>query len=290
MLSNALPVSSSLHKRCVIDSPWCPLCKIHPETVKHALLDCFRSRKAWKSSWFVTHYYKYKHLNVYDFFCSMSQELDKDYIGILCCFLWAFWNQRNNIFHHKQDGQPFDVYDWSVTFFFKFLDAQQVPVSPSISNLDQVALQHVPLEGAFQIFTDAAIDVQRKKYSIGAVVLNHSHQVVAGLAKPFTGCVSPMVAEAKAVVLALQWASSIHLLVDILRTDCKSIVDKLYSCTQGCSILDDLIVCIKNLLSPCPNLRVVHVNREYNTLAHSVAKWGLGLDSEFIWNDSLPSI
>uniref|UniRef100_A0A803PR33 Reverse transcriptase domain-containing protein n=1 Tax=Cannabis sativa TaxID=3483 RepID=A0A803PR33_CANSA len=164
-----------------------------------------------------------------------------------------------------------------------------VPVPPSISNPDQAALQLIPPQGAFQMFTDAAIDVQRKKYSVGAIVLNHSNQVVAGLAMPFTGCVDPLVAEAKAIVHALQWASSILLPLDILKTDCKSIVDKLYSCNRGCNILDDLVTCIKSLLSPCPNLQVVHVSRNYNTLAHNVAKWGIGLDSEFVWNGSLPS-
>uniref|UniRef100_A0A803Q724 Reverse transcriptase domain-containing protein n=1 Tax=Cannabis sativa TaxID=3483 RepID=A0A803Q724_CANSA len=141
------------------------------------------------------------------------------------------------------------------------LDSQQVQVLPCASNLDQTTLQQLPSEGDFQIFTDAAIDLNRQKYSIGVVVINHSGQVVAGLAKPFSGCVSPMVAEAKAVVHALQW---------------------------GYSSVDDLTVCIKNLLSLRPSLRLAHVNREFNTIAHRVAKWGIGLDSEFLWNGSLP--
>uniref|UniRef100_A0A803PJH0 Reverse transcriptase domain-containing protein n=1 Tax=Cannabis sativa TaxID=3483 RepID=A0A803PJH0_CANSA len=114
-------------------------------------------------------------------------------------------------------------------------------------------------------------------------------QVVAGLAKAFSGCVSPMVAEAKAVVHALQWAYSICLPVDVLKTDCKYIVDKLHYGTQGCSSVDDLIVCIKNLLSIRSSLRLAHVNREFNTIAHRVAKWGIGLDRLVDWvvDDSL---
>ncbi|KAM6597211.1 uncharacterized protein LOC133034424 [Cannabis sativa] len=178
---------------------------------------------------------------------------------------------------------------WSKIWNSKIPPKVKVQVLPCASNLDQTTLQQLPSEGAFHIFTDAVVDLNRQKYSIGAVVLNHSGQVVAGLAKPFSGCVSPMVAEAKAVVHALQWAYSIFLPVDVLKTDCKSIVDRFYSCTQGCSSIDDLIVCIKNLLSLRPSLRLAHVNREFNTIAHRVAKWGIGIDSKFLWNGSLPS-
>ncbi|KAM6556675.1 hypothetical protein CsatB_003694 [Cannabis sativa] len=49
-MSNALPVASSLFRQCVIDSPLCPLCKLAPESTKHAMLDCSRFQKAWRSS------------------------------------------------------------------------------------------------------------------------------------------------------------------------------------------------------------------------------------------------
>uniref|UniRef100_A0A803Q157 Reverse transcriptase domain-containing protein n=1 Tax=Cannabis sativa TaxID=3483 RepID=A0A803Q157_CANSA len=42
--------ASSLFKRCVIDSPLCPICNLEIEMTKHALLDCSRFRKAWRYS------------------------------------------------------------------------------------------------------------------------------------------------------------------------------------------------------------------------------------------------
>uniref|UniRef100_A0A803P5C9 RAB6-interacting golgin n=1 Tax=Cannabis sativa TaxID=3483 RepID=A0A803P5C9_CANSA len=180
LLSQAIPVAFSLYKKCILDSPLCPLCKIQPETAKHALLDCSRSRKAWKHS-------------------------------------------RNNLFHNKFSLQPVDVYDWSVDFFFKYMDAQQVSSTQQVDLLD---LHGLPAGVSLQLFTDAAIDTSRKRYSIGAVVMNSSNQVIAGFVKPFEGCVSPVIAEAKAILQALQWVTCIHLPVDVLKTDCKSIVDK----------------------------------------------------------------
>ncbi|XP_060965459.1 uncharacterized protein LOC133034395 [Cannabis sativa] len=145
------------------------------------------------------------------------KELDKDYVGIFCCFLWALWNQRNNLFHNKFYPQPYDIYDWSVDFFFKYLDVQQASSPYSTQQVDLLALPDLPAAASIQLFTDAAIDSTRKRFSIGVVVLNSSNQVIAGFAKPFAG--SPMVVEAKAILQAMQWVSCIHLPVDVLKTD-----------------------------------------------------------------------
>uniref|UniRef100_A0A803PZJ4 Uncharacterized protein n=1 Tax=Cannabis sativa TaxID=3483 RepID=A0A803PZJ4_CANSA len=61
---------------------------------------------------------------------------------------------------------------------------QQVPASSSAPNMDPPALQEFPTEASFQIFTNVAIDINRRKYSIGAVVLNHLNQYKIPLKAP----------------------------------------------------------------------------------------------------------
>uniref|UniRef100_A0A803QVT6 RNase H type-1 domain-containing protein n=1 Tax=Cannabis sativa TaxID=3483 RepID=A0A803QVT6_CANSA len=73
-------------------------------------------------------------------------------------------------------------------------------------------------------------------------------------------------------------------------TDCKSIVDKLAACNWNNSVFDDVVCSIKNLLSFSPDLSISHVGRDFNLLAHRVARMGLGLDNELVWNGSLPSL
>ncbi|XP_060964491.1 uncharacterized protein LOC133033588 isoform X2 [Cannabis sativa] len=177
-------------------------------------------------------------------------------------------------------------------FFLYIVRLRLFQIEESLETLkvDMLDLHGLPAGVSLQLFTDAAIDTSRKRYSIGAVVMNSSNQVIAGFVKPFEGCVSPVIAKAKAILQALQWVTCIHLPVDVLKTDCKSIVDKISSSKRGCNVLDDFITCIRGLLSNCPLLSLSFVRRESNLLAHQVARWGLGLDSELIWNGSLPSI
>ncbi|KAM6583670.1 hypothetical protein CsatB_010672 [Cannabis sativa] len=163
---------------------------------------------------------------------------------------------------------------------------QQTHVSAQNSNRESTSTSGSSL----QVFTDAAIDVRGQKHSYGIVVANESGAVKAGVAKPCIGSIPAVLAEAKAIYHAILWVQLLHLPVDTLKTDCKTIVDKLNHCNWNASPLDDVLVGIKNLLSFSPNLRIEHVYRESNQLAHWVAKFGLGLDNEIVWNGSLPSI
>uniref|UniRef100_A0A803P4W2 RNase H type-1 domain-containing protein n=1 Tax=Cannabis sativa TaxID=3483 RepID=A0A803P4W2_CANSA len=101
-----------------------------------------------------------------------------------------------------------------------------------------------------EVSTDAVIDLQSRKHNI-RVVLDELNQVKAGFSRPFVGSVPPVVAKAKAVLYAM--GSNVHLPVDVLKTDCKTIVDKLKSCSWNSSPLNDIIICFKNLLSFNPN-------------------------------------
>ncbi|XP_060973242.1 uncharacterized protein LOC133038849 [Cannabis sativa] len=165
---------------------------------------------------------------------------------------------------------------------------RQVPRSGPVFNSVSARVQPSG-SNVFKIFTDAATDSQRKKHSIGVVLLDGCNRVKAGFSTTFSGLVPPAVAEAKAVHQAIQWAQLLRFPVDVLMTDCKSIVDKLNTCNWNNSVFDDVICSIKNLLSFSPGLTISHVGRDFNLLAHKVARLGLGLDNELIWNGSLPS-
>uniref|UniRef100_A0A803PHU9 Reverse transcriptase domain-containing protein n=1 Tax=Cannabis sativa TaxID=3483 RepID=A0A803PHU9_CANSA len=163
-----------------------------------------------------------------------------------------------------------------------------IPGSQSASNSAQP--RQIPLSTGFKIFTDAAIDSVNQKHSIGVVVLDADNAVKAGFSAPFSGLVPLAFFEAKEAFSAIQWAQLISLPVDVLLTDCKSIVDKLSTSSWNNSVLDDVLSNIQNLLSFSPRLTISYVPRENNFLAHKLAKFGLGLDNELVWNGSLPSI
>uniref|UniRef100_A0A803Q747 RNase H type-1 domain-containing protein n=1 Tax=Cannabis sativa TaxID=3483 RepID=A0A803Q747_CANSA len=63
------------------------------------------------------------------------------------------------------------------------------------------------------------------KHNFGVVARDDQANVMAGVIAPATG----NVAEAKALLLALEWIQAINLSVRVIESDCKSLVDKIYS-------------------------------------------------------------
>uniref|UniRef100_A0A803PKN5 RNase H type-1 domain-containing protein n=1 Tax=Cannabis sativa TaxID=3483 RepID=A0A803PKN5_CANSA len=79
---------------------------------------------------------------------------------------------------------------------------EQVQTSNNNSSAPHVLVKSAKL-GNLRIFTDAAIDPQCKKHSVGVVVLDNCNRVKAGFSKPIVGLVPPAVAEAKAIFQAI---------------------------------------------------------------------------------------
>uniref|UniRef100_A0A803PQB8 RNase H type-1 domain-containing protein n=1 Tax=Cannabis sativa TaxID=3483 RepID=A0A803PQB8_CANSA len=197
--------------------------------------------------------------------------------------------QRNNLFHNKKLLPPWHLYDQVVSYLLEYEHANLPGFKPDSVNFrynEQVqSSQH---EG-WRVNTDAGVSSTARKHSLGVVVTDEKDDIKAGLIIPIVGSVPPEVAEAKAILTAISWVQATKLPVNVLQTDCKSIVDKVYSTNCHNSIVNDIVTCIKNSLLFSPNLVIVHVPRELNKIAHACARAGLGLDNEYIWNGSLPS-
>ncbi|XP_060959161.1 uncharacterized protein LOC115699843 [Cannabis sativa] len=124
----------------------------------------------------------------------------------------------------------------------------------------------------WKVNTDAGVSNSVRKHSLGVVVTNENDDIKAGLIIPIVGSVPPEVAEAKAILTAISWVQATKLLVNVLQTDCKSIVDKVYNTKCHNSVVNDIVTCIKNSLLFSPNLVIVHVPRELNKIAHVCAR------------------
>ncbi|XP_060974945.1 uncharacterized protein LOC133039890 [Cannabis sativa] len=185
---------------------------------------------------------------------------------------------------------PKDMFAWCQSFLLQYLDAKQTRFIPTFQG-DQspLDLDRCP-PGRYKVFTDAAIDTGKQVFSLSVVVKNDSDQVVAGLVKPVTGIIPPVIAEAKAVSLAVAWTKMINLPVHVLFSDCKIVVDKINKCNWNNSVCDDVLIDVYNSLSFNPRPKVVFIRRDENTHAHNLAKLGLGLDRKLLWNGSLPSL
>ncbi|KAF4367784.1 hypothetical protein F8388_016607 [Cannabis sativa] len=103
----------------------------------------------------------------------------------------------------KQDSCIKTVQSWSSTkqnFSRRIKSLQDHSQEGSCNNFIPVA----PKEGSFKLLVDAAISTQLQKVGIGASVFDNKVDIVATMSSPCDGDLSPLLAEAKALLWALR--------------------------------------------------------------------------------------
>ena len=124
------------------------------------------------------------------------------------------------------------------------------------------------------VYTDGSVRGTRlrKLGSAGAGVFIQAAEPVS-LAQPL-GVTSIMTAEASAMLLGIEMASSMPWTTLVVRTDCKTLADQLEHPTWGKKNKDaayrDLLARLRERITP--NIRVEWVPRELNTIADGLAR------------------
>ncbi|KAF4379021.1 hypothetical protein F8388_022108 [Cannabis sativa] len=87
--------------------------------------------------------------------------------------------------------------------------------------------QSWPKQGYFKLHVDAALNNHLQKTGIGAAVFNNQGEVVAALSSPLIGTSTPLLAEAKALLIALRWCAAVRFPLDCVASDCLILVNSL---------------------------------------------------------------
>uniref|UniRef100_A0A803QG04 Reverse transcriptase n=1 Tax=Cannabis sativa TaxID=3483 RepID=A0A803QG04_CANSA len=286
-----LPTAFNLCRKKVVPSPSCSFCGCALETVTHALLDCSRVRQVWKLSPLYHFYTSHRNTDIKDFMLSAYTDLKADDFSLLMCTIWSIWEFRNKKLFRNVNPDAGNLVQWTTAYLSQYMEAQVKHTRVVSTAQDRnYVLAPRAREGSYQLCTDAAINERNGKVGLGAVVKDWNGQVLAGVSVPFSAKIYPIMAEAMALRLGLNWCCNVRLPLSIIHTDCQQLVHKIYSHKRERSALADVILDIKNSLSHLPIAAVYHIPRDSNIHAHHMAKGALGLDEELVWKDTCPNL
>ncbi|KAF4401838.1 hypothetical protein G4B88_013125 [Cannabis sativa] len=162
-----------------------------------------------------------------------------------------------------------------------YQDAQIHSSVSSMTNNHSPAVQdHILLPSTTALFVDATLSTNAPATGIGMVFMQGlSHiQQSARIFKP--GASSPIFAEAQALCEGLQWCLSSNLTPRFIFSDCINLVSKVNGNWHDYSPLSTLVHQIRTFLSSFPEATLLHVSRQHNGKAHSLAKLALRLRDE----------
>uniref|UniRef100_A0A803PTL7 Reverse transcriptase domain-containing protein n=1 Tax=Cannabis sativa TaxID=3483 RepID=A0A803PTL7_CANSA len=164
------------------------------------------------------------------------------------------------------------------------LDYKDAQILSSTLSLPQPssphALHHILQEDTPALFVDAALNHEDAATGLGLVFRKGPHQILNSATFCKVGASTPIFGEAQSLYEGIQWCISSQLIPRFIFTDCVNLVTKVNGTWHDHSTLSSLIVKIRLSLSNFAEAPLLHLSRQFNKNAHSLAKAALRLRDE----------
>lgn len=98
----SLGVQERLFHRHIRDSPNCPICGEHQETICHAIFDCTQARAIWQVSAFSAFIAEVPRSFFDGSFEWLVNKVSRDELSVVCALMWAIWFCRNTFIFDSQ--------------------------------------------------------------------------------------------------------------------------------------------------------------------------------------------
>ncbi|XP_042974848.1 uncharacterized protein LOC122306483 [Carya illinoinensis] len=246
----SLATNMNLHKRKVVESPLCPICLRYPESVSHALWTCAAAQDVWlKSS------RRVQKLDILNgsfkaILMPFWSQLSKRELTEVAITAKAIWHRRNTWFFEKKFQSPSQV--------SKQVHAEMVAIG------------------------------SRSKVGIGVIVRDSEGLVIASLCSSITLNPNPMLGEAVAALRATILCAELGLTQIIIEGDALNVVQAVQSEEENWNAFGMVIRDVKSLLSKVREWSIQHTHREFNVIAHTLAKYALTCSDDCILLEDYP--
>lgn len=290
---NILPSLDNLHRKNIISSPWCFLCRKNRETMNHTFFGCQRAKSIWDAILPQVRSFGVSYsVSTSNFLVSAASSLNDGDFELFAVTCWALWIDRNSMFHGKK---VFDVNlraEWISKYLYDFRRSQKKVVVPAASNLLEsppvCSCWSPPLPCSLKINSDAACDPRGGRTGIGVVVRDEKGKMVIAKSSLKMGGLDPLSAEAYAMLVGLRSAIDFGLNNLWVESDSQLLVKAINEggldfAPQG-SLLNDIRLSLERLM-----IRgVIFAPRSKNKVAHNLVAYALNSNMDNFWEANSP--
>ncbi|KAF4388186.1 hypothetical protein G4B88_021882 [Cannabis sativa] len=196
------------------------------------------------------------------------------------------WHCRNEFLHHQKRIIPALMIQTTSDYLNLYQQNNMNSATPGAHHSLLAAAPHGKLPNFnLKLTVDAAQDINSNMTGFGLALFNSEGNMLLSVSKPWTGAHSALLMEAHALTYALSWCHQRCIQPDLIVSDCKVLVDYICSEASHHLLLNRFAKEITNFLSCIPNAKLMHISREQNEMAHTLAKFALGLVQEVYWKD-----
>ncbi|KAL3820633.1 hypothetical protein ACJIZ3_006538 [Penstemon smallii] len=280
--TRSLPVKERLRDRKVIEDSICVRCGCASESIIHCLLKCSYARQVWALSEVPFAVYNSELEDVEAWIKSVHSKSDAKEFGLFAVISWWIWFSRNKFIWKASDIQPLTLCAFAGNFFTRFQQSVLRNSSPKPNRA--LGSWSSPPNGYIKVNMDAACN-NDGVIGIGLIARDCVGDCVGWRGITINLPLSPEASEAMAALRAVEFSLEKGWRNLIIEGDCLSVIQgisdlKLSAGVLG-SIFEDIIVLAKDFHS----FKALHVFREHNVAAHSLAKLA---STGFVFSSLLP--
>ncbi|XP_073061791.1 uncharacterized protein [Primulina eburnea] len=187
---------------------------------------------------------------------------------------------------HNNDSKKKEINaEWCENMLYGYQEARTSTLTLA-SNRDHISSPSrwiAPPINHLRLDVDAAYNVNSNRFAIGGVVRNHEGQPLLAFGKKITKPPSIVAAELIAIEEGFQIAQTQHLRINQITSDSLMAVQAVTSPTEDYGYTGAFATKTRNLLASHALLKLEHVLRTANGVAHSLASFATSSPSPFVW-------
>ncbi|CAN1761157.1 Transposon TX1 uncharacterized 149 kDa protein [Linum perenne] len=273
-INDALATKKNLNIRRCSPSPRCPLCLERDETVIHCLFQCKETTDAWRRT-LPRLTLPFDGDELFEWIFKCGKELQVVQTTLIFSMMWSIWRARNEFIFRDVAPNTENICffaertaaDWNLLGVSSPFNGSERPHSSPI-----LVPRPPPVEQVHhEIFCDGSFDPITGAAGYGVIIKNTHGQVTDGKAG-MTECSSALVAEAKALLVALRVAETLNGHSRI-KSDCLTLIDALrHDITSWPWECYAWLLIMKDILLAHDRISLAFIPRRLNTHADLVAK------------------
>ncbi|XP_042958163.1 uncharacterized protein LOC122293740 [Carya illinoinensis] len=240
--------------RKIVKDYYCPVCKIHKETVSHALWSCGGAMDVWAEN-----------ASPVQKWVSNEREMQE---------LWADWCEKLSIN--------------DLELMFKQVQQQSHKNQDAGIRRRRSCRWKAPAKDQVKVNWDATLNIKEGRMGIGVVIRDENGDVMVSLCSQKRNVQDPLVAELQALRQAMKLCANLNITEVIFEGDALKVVRAVNNPESSWEWYGQVVKDIKEVLRNRTSWKVIHAYRESNCVAHFLAKFSFTVNEDRIWMEEGP--
>jgi hypothetical protein len=289
--NDILPTKGKLWKRHIVENPLCPLCGIDFESSTHAIWLCEAAKAVWFECPARIQKCATEDSDFLTLFGNLCARLSFDDLEFFAMVAQWVWFRRNRYVFDGVFTPPGCLIKGAIEALSEFREASGLlSMNTQIQPLSLPVQWTKPPQGFSKLNWDAALDKNQRLIGVGIVARDFEGKVIAAMCSFQRYISDSSVAEAFGARLCAEFGLFLGLRSVILEGDALEVVQELKRVNEDAGHLGNLIGEIRVLLRRFDCWSFIHVKREGNKVAHTLAKYAISHPQNRVWFDSFPPL